>query len=93
MSFNAFDSNSESILDKSYGEIVFTSHTWGIKEDGIFFLEDKDLESYSCSKEELGTDKSQGKRSRFMPLHYSSKKTVEMKQKTFICINKEDSYV
>ena len=80
-------------LDKAYGEIVFTSNAWGTNENGTFFWKWTDLETYPCSTEELGIDRTEGKKSRFMPFHYSSKKTVEFKQKTFLCMRKEESYV
>ena len=68
MSFNDFDSNRESILDKSYGELIFTKNVWGMNEDGTPFWFWTELETYPCSKEELGIDNSEGKKSRFMPI-------------------------
>ena len=32
--FTAYDSSTEWILDRTYGRLVFTSHTWGHLENG-----------------------------------------------------------
>lgn len=57
VSLTVFDSNTELVLDKSYGEFKFLKSQWGIDEtDGSFFHQFIDLEAYPCTKEELGID-------------------------------------
>ena len=38
MAFTAYDDETEPILDKSYGEIIFQEYSWGVNEDGSYFL-------------------------------------------------------
>ena len=38
VAFTEFDTITEPILDKSYGELVFSAYTWGIDENGKSFV-------------------------------------------------------
>ena len=38
IAFTAFDSEDEPILDKSIGEIVYLAYSWGMDEQGDYFL-------------------------------------------------------
>ena len=37
IAFTDYDTNPELILDKSYGEIVFSAHEWGVNDEGDYF--------------------------------------------------------
>lgn len=53
--FSAFDSETEDILDPTYGEIAFMHYAWGVQEDGTYASGRKKIESQrKCSREELG---------------------------------------
>ena len=38
VAFTDFDTNTEPILDKSYGRLVFNAYEWGTDEKGEYFL-------------------------------------------------------
>ncbi len=38
IAFTAYDNESEPILDKKFGELIFNAYEWGINEDGKFFV-------------------------------------------------------
>lgn len=55
IAFTAYDSESEWILDPTYGELVVNSYAWGPDSNSdSTFLEEKPIETHICSKEELG---------------------------------------
>ena len=37
IAFTDYDTNQEQILDKSYGELVFSAYEWGVDEKGDYF--------------------------------------------------------
>ena len=39
IAFTDYDSNSEPILDKSYGRLVFNRYQWGIDSNGEYFVQ------------------------------------------------------
>ena len=86
-----YDSNEEEILDKSYGEFVFNTSVWGLKEDGSIFWFQDEMESYPCSKEEIGVDIAEPHR--FNPVTERSQSIVRFKQTSFKCWKEEDSYI
>ena len=90
MAFTGYDSVEENILDKSYGELIFSTSEWGFK-DGQTYLEYTDLETHTCSEEELGLVN--GEQTRFMQINESSIQDVIQKKKSFKCMKKEDSYI
>ena len=71
MAFTAYDSETEPILDPSYGRIVFNSYQWGDtdKEGNYLPTEIKEIETHTCSSEELGL---QGDTSSFYQIRESS---------------------
>ena len=89
LAFTAYDSETEPILDPSYGRIVFNAYTWGgLDENGVFIPATmKEIETHTCTPEELGL---KGDNSAFMPINAQNRPTVEMYQKKFLCIDKKD---
>jgi len=78
VAFTAFDSESEWILDPTYGSLEFNHFSWGQDEiDGSPFTRREKKLEHMCSQEELGLseDRSQSK---FMPINESSKPYVEL---------------
>lgn len=68
--FTGFDSETEDILDPTYGELVFMHYYWGIQEDGNYASGRKRIESHKCTPEEIGVGKDDaGKASKFMPIN------------------------
>ena len=59
---------------------MYTTSAWGII-DGELFWDVNDLETYTCSEEELGLVR--GEKTRFMPIHETSLPSVNLKKKTF----------
>ena len=54
--FSGYDSEREWVLDKSYGELVFNSYSWGNDENGDPFAERKPLKTHICTRENLGLE-------------------------------------
>ena len=54
IAFTAFDNIEEPILDPSLGKVIFNSFTWGEYANGTFFTTREEIESHTCSREELG---------------------------------------
>ena len=52
--FTAYDSETENILDPSYGRITFNRYAWGIREDNEFFVTIEEIPSHTCTEKELG---------------------------------------
>ena len=46
MAFSAYDDETEPILDKSYGEIIFQAYSWGVDENGSYFISQKRLPTH-----------------------------------------------
>ena len=63
--FTAFDSETEDILDPSYGRITFSRYKWGEQQNGDYYSGFEEIPSHTCTKEELGIE---GDKSSFMPL-------------------------
>lgn len=63
--FTAYDSETEDILDPSYGRIIFSRYAWGELENGEYFVKIDEIPSHTCTKEELGIE---GDNSSFFPL-------------------------
>ena len=38
IAFTNYDNNTEPILEKEYGELIFQAYEWGPGEDGDFFV-------------------------------------------------------
>ena len=72
LAFTAYDTETEPILDPSYGRIVFNAFTWGgLDENGDFIPSTmQEIKSRTCTPEELGLV--EGKESSFMPISEKS---------------------
>ena len=71
VAFSAYDDETEMILDKSYGEIMFKHYEWGLTSEGNSFSKRSKIETHPCSREELGlTTNSEDDRSQsnFFPI-------------------------
>ena len=90
VAFTAYDNEREDILDPSYGSLTYTTYEWGDYENGEPYLKFEEIPSHNCSKEELGIE---GDNSSFMPIVEGSKNMVELYQKKFRCIKKEDMFI
>ena len=93
LAFTAYDTETEPILDPSYGRIVFNAFTWGgLDENGDFIPSTmNEIETHTCSPEELGLlENSNSENSAFMPINEKNKPTVQMYQKKFLCVDKEE---
>ena len=65
VALSGFDNEHENILDPSIAELKFYADSWDVDDAGnLVGLENIQLESHFCSKEELGLT---GKNSRFLP--------------------------
>lgn len=64
-------------LDPSIGEIVYTKYDWGFDSDGKYYIAARRLESYPCSKAELGLDQGRLSEAKFMPIHKNSQSTLK----------------
>ena len=91
--FTAYDGETESILDPSYGEIAFKHMSWGEDpEDGSFFVKREKKKEHVCSREELGLTENK-EETRFMPIVPSHRTYLDIYQKKFICLDEEDLFV
>ena len=64
--FTAFDSETEEILDPTYGELVFKRYFWGVQEDGTYVAgRERITSAHKCTSEELGLGDDK-KESKFM---------------------------
>lgn len=88
--FTAFDSETEDILDPSYGKIAFMKYEWGERESGDYFSEYTEIPSHTCTKEELGIE---GANTLFMPIPENQRKLVTTYQKKLKCIDPQYSRV
>ena len=92
VAFTSYDSETEWILDPSYGELVFKHFAWGPNPDGSYFTKREQKKSHICSREELGLTEDVEK-SKFMPLVSSDRGFVDAYQKKFICLDEEDLFL
>ena len=54
VAFTAYDTETEPILDDSYGRLIFNAVEWGPNPDGTYYSRRTELETHTCSREELG---------------------------------------
>ena len=88
--FTAYDSETEEILDPTYGELVFKHYYWGVQEDGNYKAGRKKIASmHKCTPKELGLG-DDIKESKFMPTNESNRALVNTYQKKMQCIGEED---
>ena len=93
IAFTAYDNETEDILDASYGKLVFTTYEWGEDEAGNPFLSYDEIPSHTCSREELGLVEDSENASLFFPVAEKKQNLLNMYQKKFKCINREDMHV
>ena len=75
--FTAYDSETENILDPSYGELVFNHYFWGTNADGVYESGRKRIQSqHTCTREELGLEDDLSE-SKFMPLYEENVGIIE----------------
>ena len=86
--FTAYDTDTEWILDETYGEILFNHFSWG-PQNGTYISERVRLDQHNCTAEELGLEGDPSSH-QFYPLHENSRDHVNLFQKKFICFSKED---
>ena len=91
VAFTSYDSETEWILDPSYGQLVFNSYSWGPNPDGSYFTERKKLESHVCTREELGLE--DPTKSRFLELHETGAPFIDIYQKKLLCLDPSELYV
>ena len=83
VAFTAYDSETEPILDPSYGELVFNHYNWGVDSDGLYESGRTRIRStHTCSFDELGLGEDVSK-SRFMPLYTENAGIIKSYQKKF----------
>ena len=65
-------------------------YEWGSRENGDYYVEQKEIPSHVCTEEELGI---QGDNSLFMPIDESVISLVKRYRKKLKCIDPEDMRV
>lgn len=80
------DNNPEPIDDPTIGQVVFNHYNWGRHSDGTRFSDRFPINSYTCSREELGLDGDNNK-ARFYPIKDN---LIDFHHRNFLCLNKED---
>ena len=81
-----YDANEK--LDPSIGKISFKYSQWGYGEDGTYIEVEEEIESHTCSHQELGLTGDK-KQARFMPIHKASKSALKQYKDGFLCIEDE----
>ena len=56
VAFTKYDSETEDVLHASYGSLVFSTFEWGVDAQGKPITRFNEIQSHSCSKEELGLE-------------------------------------
>ena len=87
VAFTSYESQSEYILDPTYGRLVFEKVSWGVDETGSFFTNYEEMDKHVCTKEELGHGDPEGLK--FLPVETNSVEVVEQKQKQFLCVSEK----
>ena len=90
IAFTAYDNERESILDPSYGRLIFNHYSWGPDQNGTYKSIRKEIPSHTCSTEELGLE---GQNSSFMPINEKTYDELNLFHKKYICIENEDMYI
>ena len=83
-----YDSNTDIIEDKKYGELVIQHYGWGY--EGELGVKQTPLDTHYCSDAELGFAADAEVDSSIYPIFESSKKEVETWKKKFKCIPRKD---
>ena len=84
-----YDSNTEVIEEKRYGELVIEHYGWGY--EGTIGTQTRQVNYHYCSDEELGF--TQGPDTAIYPIFPSSRAEVETYRKKFKCVDREDLVV
>ena len=90
--FTAYDTNTEWILDPTYGELVFNHYSWLLDDDGNISENFTPIKTHNCSKEELGlTEDRIG--AKFLPQSEKDKTLMPYVYKKLQCIAKEELWL
>ena len=74
--FTGYAADEDSIIDPTYGELVFKYAKWGTDANGDFYDIYEVLDTHICTKEELGLVEGQ-EEGRFMPIRERMKDMLE----------------
>ena len=90
--FSGYDSQTEWALDKSYGDLVFNSYSWGNDENGNPFSKREPLDTHICSRENLGLE-GPTENAQFFEPHPGSRAFIELYQKKFLCADPKQMFI
>ena len=78
----------ESILDPTYGELVYKSYEWGTDLDNpdSTYSGRTSIPSHPCSRDELGLEGADQSKSHFFPIHKDSYRDIDYFSNSFQCI-------
>ena len=74
-------------LDPSYGRIRFRKFQWGLDRKGAFYLQETELKSHACSREELGMSGSDPK---FWPTEERQENLINILFPVLRCIDQSE---
>ena len=89
VAFTSYGNEKEYELLEKYGSLRFRGDQWGLNPDGSVYRNNTIFDSHICTREELGLDEDRTDAT-FMPHQDRQEPFVDMYQKKFICLNKED---
>ena len=91
--FTAFDSETEYILDASYGELVFMHYFWGIQENGEYAAGRRRLKTiHNCTQDELGLSED-ASTSKFFKTSKQNRDIINTYTKKFVCADESEMEV
>ena len=75
--FTKFNSDTEYLLDPTYGELVFQHYYWGLQQDGQYKSGRERINSmHNCTREELGMESDKTK-AKFQPAYVDNQDLIE----------------
>lgn len=87
IAFTSYNNDREYELPKEYGELIFNSFSWGLRENGEVFTERLPLEHHECTREELSfyehDEDREHSHNDFFPVYDNSRWIVSTYQKKF----------
>ena len=86
--FTAYDSETENILLPEYGKISFNRYSWGVRESGEYFVTVDEIQSHTCTREELGLNPEI--ESSFYSYSDTDKTLINSYQKKMRCIDSNE---
>lgn len=90
--FSPYDSSTEPLLEKKYGEFKFMRSSWGKDENDKVYWRNEEIPSHICTREELGLDPSENG-SNFLPIKPVHISEISSHQKKLRCIDKDELIV